>query len=120
MGREDGDRPRVPRDGAPLLTHVHTCVAASCHGTVAADVDRCHLARVTLSLLDSWPAGKRHLPVGTGGPGGWREAVRGEAAGQWGCSTQTDGSPETQNLIPGFLSDHLEGHPSPQKCSPNS
>lgn len=52
--------------------------------------------------------------------GGWREALCGKAAGEWGSYTQTDGGPGTRNLIPDFLSDHLEGHPSLRKCSLNS
>lgn len=50
----------------------------------------------------------------------WREAQQAEAAGRWVCYRQTDGGPETRNPIPTFLSDHMEGHPFPRKCSPNS
>lgn len=81
MGREDGDRFRVLRDGASFLTYVYTCVVVFCYGIVAVDVDRCYLVRVTLLLFDSWLVGKRYLFVGIGGSGGWREVVRGEVVG---------------------------------------
>lgn len=40
MGQQDQDRCWVPRNRAPLLTHVDMCEAAARHDIVATDVDR--------------------------------------------------------------------------------
>lgn len=43
-GTQNRNRSWVPQDRASLLTHTDMCEATARHGTVAADVDRHHLA----------------------------------------------------------------------------
>ena len=93
---------------------------------MAADVDGHHLARVTWRPadppahgLDSWPAGKRHWLVGTGGLGGGGKPCVGRLWDSGLLHTERWG-PERQDLTPNFLSDCLERSPVPWKCSLSS
>ena len=93
---------------------------------MAADVDRHHLAQVTWRPadppahgLDSWPAGKRHWLVGTGGLGCGRKPCM-ERLRDSGLLHTERWEPERQDPTPNFLSDYLERSPVPWKCSLSS
>lgn len=93
---------------------------------MAADVNGHHLARVTWRPadppahgLDSWPAGKRHWLVGTGGLGAGRKPCMGRLQDSGLLHTER-WEPERQDPTASFLSDCLERSPVLWKCSLSS
>lgn len=78
MGRQDWEERWMSRHRAPLLTHGDVCEAAARHGTVAADVDRYHLAgsrgdrkSCQLTSLTAGQLGKGTCLWELEAPGGW-------------------------------------------------